>query len=63
MRYHDTGPIHLGVRAGDRFDITSLDALKERDENGQQIERVDVTEEVLEEIKCVAFGGVSLATL
>ena len=49
MRYN--GPIYRGVWAGDRFDITSADALEERDENGQQIEWVDVTEEVLEEMR------------
>jgi hypothetical protein len=49
MRYR--GPICRGVWAGDRFDITSADALDERDENGQQIEWVDVTEEALEEMR------------
>jgi len=32
------GRIHRGVWAGDRCDITSADALEERDENGQQVE-------------------------
>jgi hypothetical protein len=44
------GPIHRGVWAGDRSDITSEDALEERDENGQPIEWVDVTDEVLKEM-------------
>jgi hypothetical protein len=48
MRYD--GDIHLGVWAGDRFDITSKDALDEKDENGQLVEWTDVTDEVLEEM-------------
>ena len=45
---HDVA--HRGVWAGDRFDITSLDALDEKDENGEQVEWKDVTEEVLDEM-------------
>ena len=44
------GDIHRGVWAGDRFDITSADALDEKDENGQAVEWTDVTDEVLEEM-------------
>jgi hypothetical protein len=45
------GGIDRGVWAGDRFDITSADAIEERDENGPQVKWTDVTEEVLDEIK------------
>jgi hypothetical protein len=38
------GDIHRGVWAGDRFDITSADALDEKDENGQEVEWTDVTD-------------------
>jgi hypothetical protein len=44
------GDIHRGVWAGDRFDITSADALDEKDENGQAVEWTDVTDEVLKEM-------------
>jgi hypothetical protein len=43
--------VHRGVWAGDRFDITSLDALDEKDESGEKVEWTDVTEEVLSEIR------------
>jgi hypothetical protein len=42
--------IHRGIWAGDRFDITSADALEETDENGQSVEWKDVSEEVMEEM-------------
>jgi hypothetical protein len=45
------GDIHRGVWAGDRFDITSVAALEEKDENGQQVLWTDVTKEVLEEMR------------
>jgi len=44
------GDIHRGVWAGDRLDITSEDALDEKDENGQLVEWTDVTDEVLKEM-------------
>jgi hypothetical protein len=44
------GDIHRGVWAGDRFGITSMDALDEKDENGQSVEWTDVTDEVLKEM-------------
>ena len=47
---YDRG-IDRGVWAGDRCDITSADAIEERDENGQQVKWTDVTEEVLDEIR------------
>jgi hypothetical protein len=58
------GDIHRGVWAGDRFDITSADAIEERDENGQQVEWTDVTGEVINEIRdiwsCVYGSTLSL---
>jgi hypothetical protein len=54
------GGIDRGVWAGDRFDITSASALEDRDERGQQIQWVDVTEEALAEMRCMwasEFGG------
>jgi len=47
------GPIHRGVWAGDRFDITSAAALEEKDENGQPVLWTDVSEEVLAELRCI----------
>jgi hypothetical protein len=43
--------VHRGVLAGDRFDITSADALEEKAVNGQRVEWKDVTEETLENLK------------
>ena len=44
------GGIDRNVWAGDRFDITSADALEDKDEHGQQIQWVDVTDEAIEEM-------------
>jgi hypothetical protein len=50
MDYEDREVIHRGVWAGDRFDITSADALDEKDEDGRSVEWTDVTDEVLKEM-------------
>ena len=50
IRYGGGIQVHRGVWAGDRFDITSADALEEKAANGQRVEWKDVTEEVLEEM-------------
>jgi len=44
------GDIHRGVWAGDRFDVTDMDALDEVDEKGQSVEWTDVSGEVLKEM-------------